>query len=204
MQTAKGLASNADSTKDAVASAADLRRASRYVPPNSTAIEHPLATCYVHDTARGFAAIGYVGNAGKRAFYESFRTAEQRDKRVADFFAGLEATKAMRAGFKAEREKPHTIKVGDIIHHSWGWEQTQCDFYQVLEVTAHGATIQAITAQSLEGSDGFMSDRRLPVRDDFHGEPLKVRISGHNYVTTLPHGSAGLWDGQAKYCSWYG
>ncbi len=185
-------------------STTELRIASRYIPKDSRKVEHPLGCCYTHDVPRGFAVIAYVGSAGKRAFYESFRLAELRDKRVADFFAGLESTKAMRDGFKAEREKPHTIRVGAIIHHSWGYEQTQCDYYQVLTVTAHGATIQAISSQGVEGSAGFMSERQMPVRDMFMGEPLKVRISGQNYVTTLPHGSADVWDGQAKYCSWYG
>lgn len=205
------------------------RVAMRFIPKGSTLIEgpmvgsgpggpsYPLGVCYVGQELNGprqlpiYTVLAYIGTAGKRCFYESYRTAEARDKRVAEFFAGLEQTAAMRAGWKAEREKPHTVKVGDIIHHSWGYDQTQCDFYQVLAVTAHGATIQAIASEPIEGSAGFMSDRRVPVRDHFVRrcgsgpveEPLKVRISGQNYVTTLEHGSAGVWDGSPKYCSWY-
>src|SRR5678816_519603 len=162
---------------------AEMRIATRFIPKDSRAIEHALAVCYVNDSPH-FTAIAYVGNAGKRSFYQRYRTAEQRDKDVAAFFAGLEATRAMKDGFKAERSKPHTVKVGDIIHHSWGWEQTQCDYYQVLSVTEHGATIQAIASETVPGSEGFMSERQMPVRDKFVRrcgsgpieEPLKVRI----------------------------
>ncbi len=150
--------------------------------------------------------IAYTGNAGEKAFYEGYRTAELRDQRVTDFFAGLEESAASRTIRHAERTAPHTMKPGDIIHHSWGWEQTQCDCYQVLSVTQHGATIQAIGAYTVEGStqQHGMADTRMPNRDGFCGEPVKVRIDGRNYVTTLKHGSASLWDGRAKYCSWYG
>ena len=103
------------------------------------------------------------------------------------------------------RNRPHTMVVGDIIHHSWGWEQTQCDYYQITEVTPHGATIRAIQSAAVDGStvSHGMADRRTAVKDAFCGEPFKVRIDGGGYVTTLKHGNASKWDGRANYCSWY-
>jgi len=187
-----------------------LQIASRYIPAGSVKVEHSLGTCYLQDTTAGpqakpyFTVIAYTGNAGKKTFYEGYRTAELRDQRVADFFAGLEESAASRTRRQAERTAPHTMKPGDIIHHSWGWEQTQCDFYQVLFVTQHGATIQAIGAYTVSTAQHGMADTRMPNRDGFCGEPMKVRIDGRNYVTTLKHGSASLWDGRAQYCSWYG
>ena len=43
--------------------------------------------------------------------------------------------------YKAERKQARNgnfdkVKIGDIFHHSWGYEQTQCDFYQVIEKSA--------------------------------------------------------------------
>lgn len=187
--------------------AAALRIASRYIPPNSVTVEHRLAVCYTQDGTRGngsqyFSVMCYIGAAGKAAFYESYRTAEQRDKRVADTFAGLERSEVARRERKSERSRPHTVKVGDIIHHSWGYEQTQCDYYQVLAVTAHGATIQAIAGEPVPGSEGRDCCRMVAVKDKFCGEPFRVRIDGYGHVG-LPHGSARVWDGTAKYCSWY-
>jgi hypothetical protein len=42
-----------------------------------------------------------------------------------------------------------------------------------------------------------------PVKDAFCGETFKVRIDGHNYVTSLEHGCASKWDGRPDYHSWY-
>ncbi len=195
----------------ATASKADkiaVRIANRYIPPNSAKVEHRLATFYTVDGLTGpkqkpfYSVICYIGTAGKCTFYYRYNKAELRDKQIADTIAGLESSEAMKADWKASREKPHTVKVGDIIHHAWGWEQTQADFYAVLAVTAHGATIQAIQSQSLEHGAQAMSCREIPIRDAFTGEPFKVRISGDNHVG-LKHGSAGVWDGQPKYHSWY-
>jgi hypothetical protein len=198
--------------------AAMQRVLTRWTPKESREIQHPLGTCYVYEKSVGafakvtYVALGYAGTSKKSAFHNSHRTEEVRDRQVKEFFAGLESSAKLKADYKAERSKPHTVNVGDIIHHSWGWEQTQCDYYQVLSVTAHGATIQAIDSETVPGSDtGGMSDRRLPIKDQFVRrcgsgpveEPLKVRIDGRNYVTTLAHGSATVWDGSPKYCSWY-
>ena len=63
--------------------------------------------------------MGYRGKAGKHSFYESYRREEERNKRVESFFAGLESAEQYKLERKAEREKPHSLKVGEIIHHSW-------------------------------------------------------------------------------------
>jgi hypothetical protein len=189
---------------------------SRYIPKDSQAIEHPLGVAYVQDLPAAnsrmkYLAIAYAGKANKKSFYESYATKEARDKRIADFFAGLESWQKMKAERRAESSKPHTLKVGDILHHSWGWEQTQCDYYQILAVTPHGATIQAIISKTVEGStvSHGMADRQIAIPDSFHGEPLRVKIDGFNRVCVskgngpLSHGSCGPWDGKPQYCSWY-
>ncbi len=175
----------------------------RIIPENSTKIEHALGVAYVRESRGKYEAVAYSGRAIKPAFYEAYRHESDRAKRVADFFTGLEQHAALKATWAAERTAPHSLKPGDIIHHSWGWEQTQCDFYQITDVTPHGATIRAIGAETVPGSEGFMSCRYTAIKDNFTGEPLKVKINGRNTVTTLKHGHASLWDGRPEYCSWY-
>jgi hypothetical protein len=134
---------------------------------------------------------------------------ESRDQRIADFFRLLEARATAKVQYRVERTRPHTLKAGDILHHSWGYEQTQCDYWQVLRVTAHGAIIQAIGSKTVEAStyEHGMADMRLPVADDFYGDPVKVRVNGFNRIAAsegrFSYGSAGVWDGRPHYCSWY-
>jgi hypothetical protein len=188
---------------------------SRWVPKGSREISHELGVVYVYEYETGpmkvaaFAVCAYTGRANKAAFHESYHRAESRDKRVADFFSGLESHAREKAAWKAETSKPHTLRPGVILHHSWGWEQTQCDYYQVLSVTDHTMIIQAIGDETVEGStySHGMADMRLPVRDAFCGKPFRVKVDGRNYVRVgdgpLSHGSCSVWDGKAQYCSWY-
>lgn len=188
---------------------AEMKIASRYIPTGSVEIKHALGVAYAYQTPRGYAVVAYTGRAGKSCFHEIYGKVEARDKRITDFFSGLEAHEAQKLEFRAERNKPHTLKVGDILHHSWGWEQTNCDFYQVLSVTAHRATIQGIGDSTVEGStiSHGMADRRVAVPNSFHGEQITVKVDGTNHVCVsdgpLSHGSCSPWDGQPEYCSWY-
>lgn len=181
---------------------------SRWIPANATECQHPngLGVAYAYSLPNGKSCvIAYDGNQSKRAFHESYRDAEKRDVRIAEHFAALTSSALQKKEWRDRKNAAHSMVVGDIIHHSWGWEQTQCDFYQVLAVTAHGATIQAISSATVPDScySHGMAEMQTATPNAFCGEPLKVRIDGTNRVTTLKHGSAAKWDGRPKYCSWY-
>jgi hypothetical protein len=207
----------------------------RWIPKDSRPVEHRLGVCYVADqlnTPRNipvFTVCAYRGNAGKSSFYESYRSAEARDKRVAEFFASLESWEQTKNERRAERSKPHTLVVGDIITNSWGWEQTNVDMYQVVKATSNYVWLQPIAGETVpdEGC-GPMSGRVRPevpvrqiltreVRDygDWDAaigcrpcslktvpvEPTKHKAEGVNVC--FKHGCGSKWDGRSMYCSWY-
>jgi len=51
---------------------------------------------------------------------------------------------------KSEIENVHGVKVGDIFYTSWGYEQTNIDFFEVVAVTAKMATIKPIKQKRKE------------------------------------------------------
>lgn len=57
-----------------------------------------------------------------------------------------------------------TPKVGDILDSSWGYDQTNIDFYQVVKTTEHSVWLRSIGAEFDESTE-----RRLlvPVKDAF-------------------------------------
>lgn len=66
----------------------------------------------------------------------------------------------------------HDYKVGDILHHSWGYDQTNATFYQVVKISEHSAWIRQI--ESIEKDDGgFMTGHATPVKNAFKGETLR-------------------------------
>ena len=138
------------------------------------------------------------------AFY-CFRTEEQREKTIDSCIASAER----RITYKAKRQQARkdfqpTIKTGDIFCDSWGYDQTNIDFYQVLSVNGMMATVQEIGNKRVQGTDGFMSCNVLPAIDRFidGSKPIKKRICKGDCIKTHI-GHAYKWDGTEMYSSWY-
>ena len=112
--------------------------------------------------------------------------AERKAKRAADRKAAVE-----------------TVAVGDIFVASWGWEQTNIDAYQV--VAKKGATVELreIGLRTVEGSESFMSDRVVPVKDAFIGESFKKRITGRGINIDDVRYASPAEEGKDFYRSWY-
>lgn len=56
------------------------------------------------------------------------------------------------------------ISIGDMFHTSWGYDQTNVEFFQVVEISPSGKTCQVkqIGSKTVPGSEGFMSDSVIP------------------------------------------
>lgn len=187
---------------------ADQRKASRYIPANSTEITHPSADAvvYTYELHGKPYAVAYKGTAGKSVWHHKFFTEASREKHIADFFAGVDETITRKAERKAELSGPHSLKIGDILHYSWGWEQTNCEFHQVVAVTAHTVTTVEIGSEEVPEStySHGMACMLMAIPSAFvkEAKPIKRRVSGNNYISA-DHGSMSKWSGTPKYSSWY-
>jgi len=109
---------------------------------------------------------------------------------------------------KWEESPNHELKPGDILYTSWGYEQTNVEWFKVYEIRGKQYFyIKQIGSKAVDGSQGFMSESRMPEPERvFEGEPLKaycsptgnMHICEHSYQRDLY-----LWDEKSKYCSWY-
>lgn len=103
------------------------------------------------------------------------------------------------------------IKVGDIFYASWGYDQTNVDWYKVIDVTKTGKSVKL---QEIEGkitSDGglSMSGKSTPVINKIKkGEkPITKKIktySNEPMIQLKSYKFAYKWDGKPKRVSWYG
>lgn len=84
------------------------------------------------------------------------------------------------------------VSVGSVFASSWGYEQTNVSFYQVISV--HGkktVTVREIRAEITKkvivrqvGNVSFIEDSltgyKLPILNDFIGEPLKRQVKDYS------------------------
>ena len=108
----------------------------------------------------------------------------------------------------------HTLKVDDVLYSSWGYDQTNVDFYQVLKVTPSGVYIRELVDKVTATPGAFMTGTSVPLRDESFGTlvryhfakdaPLMFKRAGaDNSVRIKSYASAWKWNGEPKRCSWY-
>lgn len=96
-----------------------------------------------------------------------------------------------------------TVAVGDIFVASWGYDQTNLDWYEVVEVSASGgtATLREIGATRVGGGTGY--NHVAPRAGQYIGEAFKARVGkgyrGQAYINDPHDHHAYAWDGFAKH-----
>lgn len=144
----------------------------------------------------------------------SFKTSEDRERYIEQAIKNYEAGQATKAKWKADRkgspEMMDQIKIGAIFHCSWGYDQTNNDYYQVIEKKGRYVVIREIGShQSLDNPGNYahgMANHVVAAPNHFTGEPMTklVQFSGGKpYLTMTSYSSASLWDGKHNYESWY-
>lgn len=132
-----------------------------------------------------------------------------------------------RAKQEARKRFQNPYKVGDILHHSWGYDQTDCDFYQVVEVKPASVVLRKIGANTVPGSEGFMCESLMPEKDAFitkgfqaltkddhditpENPTVTKKVSFYfkedgslRYYIPVLYGWCDLWDGKPEYSSHY-
>jgi len=141
------------------------------------------------------------------SFQDDDRLEKYLEGQVSSFMAYQKMKEDRKAARKGSPELMAQVQVGSIFDYSWGYDQTNVDFYEVIEVKGQRVLVQEIGQQSVEGSGGLMSDSRLPVKGRFlansNREWKVVQFSNGKPYLSKPYGWCGLWDGKAQYCSWY-
>jgi len=177
----------------------------RYIPEGyvSLTIENPEdVVVYTNNTNGKFSAICFAGKAVNPTWYYLFRSEEAMLAQVAKTVNNRIARAAEVAKYKAERLAPTNLKEGDILYCSWGYDQTQVDFYKVKEVVGNNrikiVPMTAIVAKQSTGADYMVAGEEK-------GTPmLKVANGRQNSVKITSFSNAYLWDGQPKYETAFG
>lgn len=153
---------------------------------------------------------GYSGKRSKPDFYYSYRTKEALDAAAKKYFELVRASAAEKAKRlatrKAENSGPLPVKVGDIFLNSWGWEQTNTDFYEVVAVRGRMVDLRPI-AHETKPREGCspMAGYATALPGQFTGPVFSKKVTVHtgSALISMGHGHCGLWNGLPAYESWY-
>ena len=84
----------------------------------------------------------------------------------------------MNTASMVEETKNETVKVNDIFYASWGYDQTNINFYKVVEISKTGKSCKAVhIGQQITEHTGFMSERVAPNPEIvLQKEPVTLKI----------------------------
>jgi hypothetical protein len=151
-----------------------------YIPKNSAKVADKLsdAVAYVYTvqksngTTRAAAAM-FFGEQAKPVWHHIFMSEASREKHVAESFASRRASLAFKAEQKAKRKASgRGLAVGDVLRSSWGYDQTNIDYYQVTALIGETMVEVRPIGQHIEET-GWCVGKCAPTPGEYTGEPMR-------------------------------
>ena len=164
-----------------------MRTTERFIPEGYTlSIDNQdLAIQVYYKDGAVIGGLCFVGKAVKPTWYYRFKSIEQRlaevDKTIKNVSERLERKNQAKAS-KAVASANHGVKIGDVFRSSWGYDQTNIDYYEVIAVTGKTATICEIGCLSEETLS--MQGNCVPLMGAFRGKPFKKLIQKRSIEST--------------------
>lgn len=190
----------------------------RHYPENSVieALEEINAVvCRYFDNSGRPCALAYCGRMKRPAFRHWFSSVHTRELFLSRWVdqqrKNHDARERAKRERKEQRNAPNVLKAGDILVNSWGYEQTNVDFFQVVESKGQTVKLRSIAARSTGEIAGHMSDHVVAVKDAFVDtrndayEKVDFIVKRVSYGKTIKmkFGVCSLWDGRPMHRSWY-
>jgi hypothetical protein len=98
----------------------------------------------------------YRGESGKAKSYYYYVSLESRQDAIDGFKKSADNQEVRKAERKAARKNlVNPFDVGDILYSSWGYDQTNIDFYEVVKVTNKSVYLEKIGKSSVENDDPY-------------------------------------------------
>lgn len=161
----------------------------RYIPKGAVKVADKKsdAVAYIYEAPRNGktvpCAIIYFGKQNKPVGHYQFGSTpkvngeQMRAKRIAELFAARQAVADYKAKCNAERKAyVNNYKVGEILVCSWGYDQTNIDWYEVVGVRGQMVDIRPIAKKYIETCHN-MSGQCWPLPGAYKGEVMSKRAS---------------------------
>lgn len=119
----------------------------------------------------------YKGKSGKPIAYYYYKSDEYRSKSIENYKKSADSTKQYRLErAEARKNVKNVYKINDILCSTWGYDQTNVDFYEVVGLTNKSVKLVKIGQKMVENV-GSLSEYVVPDRK-YRGEKTITRRVG--------------------------
>ena len=141
----------------------------------------------------------YRGESGKPVAHYYYVSESSRLEAINKFKTSADNEEKRKAERKVARMNVvNPFQIGDILSSSWGYDQTNVDFYEVVGVTDKSVKIVKIsnTTISDKGASGLSV---VPNTSYKTGKVMTKRVRESGYVSISSYAVASKWDGRPEY-----
>lgn len=141
----------------------------RFIPPSALKVSDKLsdAVAYLYANAAGApCARVFYGKQSQPVLAYRYRDEAAREAAVMAAFKARQVRAARMAEYAAQRKDAvNPYKVGDVFRSSWGYDQTNINYYQAIKATAKTVTVREIAQERI--ATGAMRGRCVPIVGHF-------------------------------------
>ena len=141
-----------------------------YIPKGSIRIQDKKSDveAWIYEVAGKPYALAFIGRAQKPAWHYSFRSIESRENEIRKTFEGRQARQKMMADIKTKRQAASRgLKTGDVLVSTWGYDQTNVDFYEVTKLIGKTMVEVRGIASKVTEVTAWAQGRVVPVPGEF-------------------------------------
>jgi len=174
-----------------------LRGGERAVDPEGT----DLAIWTWEDTGKLY-GVAFQGKSNKPLWYYGLKTEAARQRKVEETIADRKSQLKFKEERLQERKNfQHDIKVGDIFYTSWGYDQTNVNFYEVVALKDKAVVVREVASKTVREDRGV--NYVVAVPKAYVGPPMTKIPQRGNYLK-IGDQHAQRWDGKPKYETAFG
>lgn len=123
-------------------------------------------------------AMAFGGKRSKPDWHFRFNDQSRLNAKITETLDGFMDREDRKQKLKEKRNAPHDVKIGDVFRCSWGYDQTNIDFYQVTQVKGAFIHVRPIAQMSEETMS--MQGECVPMINEFIGDEMRKKVSMWN------------------------
>lgn len=120
-------------------------------------------------------AAAFGGKRTKPDWHFRFQNEARLMAKIEETLSGFMQWDERKAKRKAERSRPHNVQVGDVFRCSWGYDQTNIDFYEVTKVL--GAMVEVCEIGQMSEETLSMQGECVPAVGQYIGKPMRKKVN---------------------------